>query len=484
MTQTGRERRPAPLSPPVRPCFGDGVNSPRDGLGRVRELLAQEAPVVVILSGEYPVGLHPLTLAEATRRLEALGFTTVETTVLGEEMIAAAYEQQFGRERSGVPSLRSTCPVAVDWVRHRHPALTQALVALVPPYVAQARLVLEIHAADVRIVYVAPCRARKDEAHDPTFAAGVDVAIGFDELRVLLDEAPESDHPPVRLRRPRAIKQLSAIDGFPVHTLRESNLTERDVVTVRGVAQIEELLSAIARGETCPPIVDMLACEGCIDGPCVNNDLSLFAKRNIASAEQTGATPPVVDSRTFLSAIPVVEIWRTFRPDPAPRREVAEPGGPPRGDGPELRLAEEVARATRYGVALSVLMIELDGIEDVTSRHGHDAGDACMHGVEALLATRVRDSDTVLRYRDDRFLLILPNTGKTDAWAFAEQARVSIASLSTEAVDGPRISTGASLGVASLGACVATAPDLIAAADAALQRAKLTGGDRVELAAG
>ena len=48
----------------------------------------------------------------------------------------------------------------------------------------------EIYPDDTAIVYVSPCWARKDEVHDPQFEGVVDVAIGFDELKRLLDEHP------------------------------------------------------------------------------------------------------------------------------------------------------------------------------------------------------------------------------------------------------------------------------------------------------
>ena len=42
------------------------------------------------------------------------------------------------------------------------------------------------------------------------------------------------------------------------------------MVTVRGLDDIDRMLAAIVRGEIAPHVVDMLNCEGCIDGPAVN----------------------------------------------------------------------------------------------------------------------------------------------------------------------------------------------------------------------
>ncbi len=84
---------------------------------------------MAVLASEYVAALHPLEPAEVDRRLEALGFAAVESTVLGEELVAAAYEQVHSSAGDTFPRLRSTCPVVVSWVERFYPQLTHALVA-------------------------------------------------------------------------------------------------------------------------------------------------------------------------------------------------------------------------------------------------------------------------------------------------------------------------------------------------------------------
>ena len=300
---------------------GHAAHEIRDDLPLVRELLASSRPVVAMLASEYIAALHPMTPDEAEARILAVGFTALETTVLGEELVAAAYEQVLGEAGAGAPQLRSTCPVAVDWVRRFHPRLTEALAPVIPPYIAHARLIRSLYPQDVAIVYVSPCWARKDEIYEPTLRGDVDVAIGFDELQRLLAEggAPSAEEvaPPRSARPP---KELSVTDGFPRRTLAERDLTDGDVVVVRGLADIDELLQAMERAETRPSVVDMLSCEGCIDGPCVNRELSVYVKRAVDVAERERQPPPVFDSRTLLSALPGVELSRSFEASPAPVR--------------------------------------------------------------------------------------------------------------------------------------------------------------------
>jgi diguanylate cyclase (GGDEF)-like protein len=305
----------------VLSCGNSGY-SVRDDIPAVLELLGSERPVVAVLASEYVAAMHPLTFSEIERQLEDIGFTAVEDTVLGEELVAVAYEQAQARSESTLPQLRSTCPVAVSWVSRFYPQLVETLVPVVPPYVAQARLIKSIYSEDVAIVYVSPCWARKTEVADPVFAGAVDVAIGFDELKRLFAQRPlrltAPGLRPLAARRPHAAKQLSLTDGFPRRVLADSgDPFVHDLVTVRGIDEIDRLLSGIVRGETAPAVVDMLFCEGCIDGPAVNRDMSVFAKRNIVVLHREQQPSPPIDSRSFLSALPAIDLWRAFEARPA-----------------------------------------------------------------------------------------------------------------------------------------------------------------------
>ena len=298
----------------VSECGSCG-HSVRDDTPKVRELLATGRPVVAVLASEFVAAMYPMTPPEIERTLESAGFFAVETTVIGEELLATAYEPVLARA-GHLPRLRSTCPVTVDWVRKYYPQLTGALVPLVPPYIAQARLVKSVYPAGTAVVYVSPCYARKDEIFEPEFAGAVDAAIDFLELRRLLASAPRRS--PLRAssaagtRRPQPIKELSLTDGFPRQALQSRNMTDHDVVIVRGLRALDELLSAIVRGESAPSVIDMLNCEGCIDGPAVNPGLSVFQKRNIESAERDRQPIASVGSRALLGYLPKVDVVRSF----------------------------------------------------------------------------------------------------------------------------------------------------------------------------
>lgn len=308
---------------------GNGGFTVRDDVPRVEALLRAGRPVVVLLATEFVAALHPMTVSQIERALMAVGFSAIETSLLGEEIVALEYERLHTSDRRLV-TIRSTCPVANDFVRKYYPGLVPALASIVPPYVAQARLVKLLHDPGTAVVYVSPCFARKDECADPQFGGAVDVAIDFLELRRMMDAAmarPAGRAARVPLaRRPNVVKEISLTDGFPRGTLTGSDCTDETIRVVRGIAEIDALMRAISTGEAAPEIIDMLNCEGCIDGPAVRAGLSIFAKRNIESAARTGPGVTRVSTRAMLEVLPRVDTLRSFTPDPVavPEASAAE----------------------------------------------------------------------------------------------------------------------------------------------------------------
>jgi diguanylate cyclase (GGDEF)-like protein/PAS domain S-box-containing protein len=72
----------------------------------------------------------------------------------------------------------------------------------------------------------------------------------------------------------------------------------------------------------------------------------------------------------------------------------------------------ESARATRHGRPIGFLMIDLDRLKSVNDTFGHLAGDRLLQAVARLLQSEVRDTDMVVRYGGDEFLVVLPEAAE------------------------------------------------------------------------
>jgi diguanylate cyclase (GGDEF)-like protein len=143
----------------------------------------------------------------------------------------------------------------------------------------------------------------------------------------------------------------------------------------------------------------------------------------------------------------------------------------------------EVARALRTNVPLALLLVDVDHFKRVNDGHGHLIGDEVLRALAAELRQQVRESDVVGRFGGEEFTVLLPRSGDACAYGIAERLRASAAGLSVAAADA-RISVTISIGVAVLGQHGNDLFELLAAADAALYRAKDAGRDRVRVFAG
>jgi diguanylate cyclase (GGDEF)-like protein len=73
-------------------------------------------------------------------------------------------------------------------------------------------------------------------------------------------------------------------------------------------------------------------------------------------------------------------------------------------------LEREILRARRYNHPIGFLMIDVDRFKEINDQWGHQAGDDVLVAISRLLMETVRESDIVVRFGGDEFLLILPET--------------------------------------------------------------------------
>ncbi|MCF1184954.1 GGDEF domain-containing protein [Marichromatium gracile] len=147
-------------------------------------------------------------------------------------------------------------------------------------------------------------------------------------------------------------------------------------------------------------------------------------------------------------------------------------------------LDAELARTTRYGRPLSLILLDIDHFKQVNDRHGHQAGDRVLRTLTLRCRQTIRQTDQLARYGGEEFLIILPETGRTQAMTLAERLRRHIA-RSTFPIPGDSLHITISLGVISTEGQTDALDkyDLIEAVDRALYRSKREGRDRVSYGA-
>ena len=151
----------------------------------------------------------------------------------------------------------------------------------------------------------------------------------------------------------------------------------------------------------------------------------------------------------------------------------------------EHEAAAETIRAVRTKSPLAIAILDIDKFKVVNDTYGHLVGDQVLKEIANTLNSMLRDYDVAGRFGGEEFSLLLPQTRAVDAFRIAERVRANIAGLSVIApgsAGGERVHVTVSIGVAALDAgSRRELGELMAAADAALYRAKAGGRDQVQM---
>jgi len=147
----------------------------------------------------------------------------------------------------------------------------------------------------------------------------------------------------------------------------------------------------------------------------------------------------------------------------------------------QSRAAVELARSSRTGEPVTLILADIDFFKRINDRFGHDVGDKVLVEIAALMTAKLREVDVLARWGGEEFLVLLPDSDEASALGVAERVRKGVQDACIES-DGQRIAVTMSFGVTQVHA----EDDLQAAivrADQALYRSKESGRNKVSCAA-
>lgn len=145
-------------------------------------------------------------------------------------------------------------------------------------------------------------------------------------------------------------------------------------------------------------------------------------------------------------------------------------------------LVNEMKRARRFGSKITALFIDLDDFKHVNDLHGHLVGSHALMEIAGVILPSVRDTDCVVRYGGDEFVIILPDTGAHEAVQVAERIRMKIENHKFTGGRRLQIRLTASIGLAVFPDDAFSPHQLIACADTAMYAAKAANKNCVRVA--
>lgn len=150
----------------------------------------------------------------------------------------------------------------------------------------------------------------------------------------------------------------------------------------------------------------------------------------------------------------------------------------------DSRLAALFAEPALKGMALSVLVLDIDRFKRINDTCGHDAGDEVLREFADRVRCHTRGIDVVARLGGEEIVVVVPDTGLDGAKAVAERIRERVEASPFMVHRGTRaIHVTVSIGVAARLPEDAEPGDLMKRADVALYKAKEAGRNRVAAAA-
>ncbi|WP_456381346.1 oxygen-binding di-iron domain-containing protein [Hydrogenimonas sp.] len=141
----------------------------------------------------------------------------------------------------------------------------------------------------------------------------------------------------------------------------------------------------------------------------------------------------------------------------------------------------ELIKAKRHGYPVSFLYLDIDFFKKINDTYGHDVGDRILTRFAHLITANLRESDMAFRLGGEEFLIVLPHTGRNDAFRMAERLRKTVHENGCFEEEGRNICFTFSAGIADTEECGFETERLLKRADARLYEAKRSGRDRIVL---
>jgi two-component system, cell cycle response regulator len=143
-------------------------------------------------------------------------------------------------------------------------------------------------------------------------------------------------------------------------------------------------------------------------------------------------------------------------------------------------LAQELDRARRYNLALTILLLDIDRFKSINDTRGHLTGDSVLRQIAELLKREARSVDIVARYGGEEFVIVMPETAPHGAATFAERLRLRVMGRDFADPGEDPLHLTVSIGLASFpDDRIHSADSFVSLADQALYRAKNEGRNLV-----
>jgi iron only hydrogenase large subunit-like protein/uncharacterized Fe-S cluster-containing protein len=248
------------------------AKSVRSDIGKIKSFMQKNEKVYASIAPSFISAFEvsePLKIISALKRL---GFIQIQETAVGAAQVSKEYDKLL-RKRKMPNIITTSCPSVNFLVQKYYPELISQLAPVVSPMIAHAKMLKAMYGPRIRVVFIGPCIAKKEECKDLQNEGVVDAVITFEELeKWFIEEGIGFDDDDAEENR--GIKNAAArfypAPGGIIKTLSAENKKNYKCISIDGVDRCIEILESIKSGEVNNFFIEMNACAGgCLRGPCI-----------------------------------------------------------------------------------------------------------------------------------------------------------------------------------------------------------------------
>ncbi|HSP87254.1 MAG TPA: [Fe-Fe] hydrogenase large subunit C-terminal domain-containing protein, partial [Ignavibacteriaceae bacterium] len=214
--------------------------------------------------------------------LKELGFKYVIETAFGADLISNLYAKEI-QGNGNKCMISSACPAVVSFIEMYYTELVPNLAKVDSPMIAVSKYIKENLGDEIKIVFIGPCIAKKNERRDSEVSKLVDAVLTFSEIKQIFKEkkinlkkiADGNFDPPFSYKG----KAYSLAGGLLKTIDHSGDILEKEIIVVEGKKKVIEVIDEISHGHINAKFVDILFCEGCISGPAIDSDLNYYSRR-------------------------------------------------------------------------------------------------------------------------------------------------------------------------------------------------------------
>ncbi|NPD84839.1 4Fe-4S binding protein [Lentimicrobium sp. L6] len=272
-----------------------GAKKIRNDVAAAKNLFNSGQKVIAAIAPAWVSEFSEHKASSFISALKQLGFHEVSEVALGAEMVSESVNQYLNQQETGL-HISSCCPTVVSLIQKYYPEHIDKVVPIMSPMLAHAAYLRSLQTEPIKIVFIGPCIAKKNEAEE--HEGLVDVSITFQELSEWLEKESayfeESETEELFYPNKAADGSLYPVDGGMINSLKSQITTvDLDFMSFSGrnsVKDVLENLEGIETDKLC--FLELLSCNGgCVNGPGCSENNSIAKKRAniIRTHQQTSA---------------------------------------------------------------------------------------------------------------------------------------------------------------------------------------------------